>query len=122
MRTPKELKYTKTHEWILIDRNTAKVGITDYAQETMGDIVYISLPSVGDEVSVGDEICDIESVKAVSGSYSPLEGTVIAVNEDLEDDPGLINREPWDTWIFEAEFTALGDLMSAEEYDSLDKE
>lgn len=122
MATPKELKYTSTHEWVLIDGNKAKVGLTDYAQHSMGDIVFINLPEVGTSVTAGEAFCDIESVKAVSESYSPLDGKVLAVNSELEDTPELINSDPYTTWIAEIEFTATANLLTADEYDALDKE
>ena len=96
------LKYSKTHEWVdFIAPNRVRIGLSDYAQESMGDLVFVTLPEVGQEVSGGDVIGDVESVKAVSDLYSPVSGVVVAVNEDLEDQPELINEEPYSAWLFE---------------------
>ncbi len=104
MEIKKGLKYTKSHEWILESaQNTIKIGITDYAQEQMGDIVYVDLPTVGDGVSIGDVFTNIESVKAVSDVYSPVNGTISAVNEELIDAPESINSSPYDSWLAEIE-------------------
>lgn len=122
MKTPVELKIAKSHEWALVNGNKAKVGLSDYAQHAMGDIVFINLPEVGTSVTAGEAFCDIESVKAVSEAYSPVSGKIISVNSELEDTPELINSDPYGAWIMEVEFSALGDLMSAAEYDEMDKE
>jgi len=122
MTTPKDYKFNSSHEWAKIDGNKALIGISDYAQHAMGDIVFINLPEVGSKVSIGETLTDIESVKAVSEAYSPVEGTVIRVNEVLEDSPELINSDPYGAWIAEIEFVKEGDLMTADEYDAMDKE
>ena len=122
MATPQDYKFSTSHEWVKINGSKAVIGISDYAQHAMGDIVFINLPEVGAEVSVGDTLCDIESVKAVSEAYSPVSGTVTAVNTALEDAPELLNSDPYANWIAEIEFTELGELLSQEEYDALDKE
>lgn len=122
MKTPNNLKFSSTHEWIKIEGSKAKIGISDYAQNALGDIVFINLPDIDSELTIGETFCDVESVKAVSELYSPVNGKVIAVNEELEDNPELINSEPYDAWIIEVEFTKIGDIMTAEEYDILDKE
>jgi glycine cleavage system H protein len=122
MATPQDYKFRTSHEWVKINGKKAVIGVSDYAQHAMGDIVFINLPEVGSKFSVGDTLCDIESVKAVSEAYSPVTGIVTAVNTALEDAPELINSDPYANWIAEIEFTALGDLLSAEEYDALDKE
>lgn len=122
MATPQDYKFRTSHEWVKINGSKAVIGISDYAQHAMGDIVFINLPEVGAEVSVGDTLCDIESVKAVSEAYSPVSGTVSAVNTALEDAPELLNSDPYANWIAEIEFTELGELLSQEEYDALDKE
>lgn len=104
MNVPAELKYTKEHEWIKIDGNIATVGITDWAQGELGDIVFVELPSVGDDVAQMDTFGTIEAVKAVSDLYSPITGTVTEINSDLDDDPMIINRDPYgDGWMIRLE-------------------
>ena len=95
------LRYTDDHEWVTAKGDTLKVGITDYAQDQMGDIVFVEVPEVGDTLSKGDEFGTIESVKAVSELYLPISGEVVAVNEDLEDDPELVNKDPYKNWLVE---------------------
>ena len=116
---PAELQYSKEHEWIKSEgSNSAKVGITDFAQAALGDIVYIQLPKVGHEVKAGSVCGEVESTKSVSEIFSPLTGKVIAINSDLEKSPELINQDPYGAgWIAQIEFSAApGDLLSAEEY------
>ena len=104
MNTPDHLRYTKSHEWILFaDDGTAKVGLTDHAQEALGDLVFVNLPQVGDELTCGEALGDVESVKAVSDVYSPVSGIVKAVNEDLLDAPEAINADPYGAWLVEVE-------------------
>jgi glycine cleavage system H protein len=122
MATPSDCKFAKSHEWVRFDGNKAVVGISDYAQHAMGDIVFIDLPEVGSKLDIGDTLCDIESVKAVSEAYSPVKGVITAVNEALEDVPELLNSDPYGAWIAEIEYTGAGELMTAAEYDALDKE
>ena len=112
---PSHLQYTESHEWVSIEENSnARIGITDHAQEALGDLVYVELPAVGDEISQGDPCAVVESVKAASDIYAPLSGVVVAVNEDLESDPALINADPYgDGWLFELE------LIDTEELDGL---
>lgn len=118
-----ELKFTKSHEWVKIDGDKVKVGISEYAQGELGDIVFIDLPEESDEVTKGESFTDIESVKTVSELYSPVTGTVVAVNEDLEDSPEQINAAPYDAWIMEVtDITETADLMSEEEYQAYLKE
>ena len=121
MEFPEELKYTKEHEWVLIEAGTATVGITDYAQDQLGDIVFVELPAVGDKVSKEDAFGVVESVKAVSDIYAPLSGKVIEVNDDLPDDPEMLNEDPYgDGWIIRIELTdpdEIEDLMTAAEYE-----
>lgn len=120
MNIPENLKYLPTHEWVLIEGDKAKVGISDFAQHELGDVVYISLPEVGDDVTADESFADVESVKAASEVFSPVSGTVTAINEDLDSDAGLLNQDPYANWIMEVEFTALSDkLISAEEYSKL---
>ena len=117
MNTPENLKYAASHEWILIENGKAKIGLTDHAQDALGDIVFISLPEVGDRLSAGDVACDVESVKAVSDVYSPLGGVVTAVNDDLMDAPESINEDPYSAWIFELEdISGEGELLDAAAY------
>ncbi|HDO21009.1 MAG TPA: glycine cleavage system protein GcvH [Candidatus Bathyarchaeota archaeon] len=116
-----ELYYTKDHEWVKIVEEEAIIGITDYAQKELRDIVYVDLPEMGRKVKQGEKLCEVESVKAVSEIYSPVSGEVVEVNERLEDSPELINQDPYgDGWIAKLKPENLeGDvknLMNAEEY------
>lgn len=113
----KELKFTKTHEWVEINGNTALIGLSDYAANALGDIVYISLPNVGDKVSCDKSFSDVESVKSVSPIESPVCGTIVAVNDELADHPELINDAPYASWIIKVEFTKIGELMTKQQYD-----
>ena len=112
---PSHLQYTESHEWIGTEEDgIARIGITDHAQEALGDLVFVELPAVGDEISQGDPCAVVESVKAASDIYTPVSGTVVAINEDLETDPGLINADPYgDGWLFDIE------LIDDEELDGL---
>ncbi len=104
MLTPENLKYSKSHEWIeTLEGGAARVGITDYAQSQLGDIVFVNLPSPGDEVTAGGRLADVESVKAVSDIFSPVSGSVRAVNPELENAPEAINQKPYEAWICEIE-------------------
>jgi glycine cleavage system H protein len=119
--TPNELKYAKSHEWVrLEDDGTVTTGITHHAQEQLGDVVFVELPEVGTTLKVQDEAGVVESVKAASDIYAPVNGEVVAVNEVLGDDPELINKDPYGAgWIYKLRIeseTDLDDLMSAEEY------
>ncbi|MCL1999000.1 MAG: glycine cleavage system protein GcvH [Turicibacter sp.] len=115
---PKNLSYTKQHEWVSLADGTAKIGLTDYAQNAMGDIVYIGFPDIGDALTLGDSCCDIESVKAVSHIYAPVDGEISAINEALEDEPDLINKDPYNAWIIEASsITETADLMNHDQYE-----
>ncbi len=115
-----ELKYTDNHEWIKVDGDKITYGITDYAQDELGDIVYVELPIEGEEVEKGDVIGVVESVKTVSDLYAPVSGTITAVNTDLEGEPEKINEKPFgDGWIAKIEMddeSELDDLLTAEEY------
>lgn len=99
MNIPEELRYTKTHEWLRIEGNKGYVGITDFAQHHLGDLVFVELPETDAEVAAGDVLCSIESVKTASDIYSPVSGKVVEVNEDLENDAGLLNEDPYANWI-----------------------
>ncbi|MDN3607117.1 glycine cleavage system protein GcvH [Kaistella yonginensis] len=120
MNLPGELKYTKDHEWVKIDGNTATIGITDFAQGELGDIVFVDVDSVDDELSAGDVFGSVEAVKTVSDLFLPLGGTVSAFNTDLEDQPELLNTDPYGNgWIIQLEIAEGADyseLLSAEEY------
>ncbi len=120
MAVPNDLYYAKTHEWLKIDENIATVGITDFAQNQLSDITFVELPDVGREVEAGDEVAVVESVKAASDIYSPVAGTIVEVNVNLEDSPDMINASPYDAgWLFKIELRKEEDvdnLMSAEEY------
>jgi len=112
------LKYTNTHEWI-IDNNdgTFTLGITDHAQELLGDMVFIELPSIGDEVSSGSEFCVVESVKAASGVYAPSDLEVVEVNKSLEDEPELVNSSCYDDgWLVKFKSDDLGELLNSNDY------
>lgn len=118
---PEELRYTESHEWVSTERDgTVRVGITDHAQEALGDLVFVELPAIGDQIDQGDSCAVVESVKAASDIYSPLAGEVVAINEDLEGDPGIINNDPYgDGWLFALELSDssdLDDLLDSETY------
>ena len=119
---PADLKYTQSHEWVSREANgNMRIGITDHAQEALGDLVFVELPAVGDEVDQSDSVSVVESVKAASDIYSPITGEVVAINEDLEDDPALINSDPYgDGWLYEvapSDESELDDLLDAEAYE-----
>lgn len=120
MEVPEDLLYTKEHEWINIDGDEATIGITDYAQESLGDITFVELPTEGDVVEQFEEYASIESVKAASDIFSPMSGEIIGVNDDLNETPGLINKSPYDKgWIARVKLSDLeekSNLMTAEEY------
>ena len=120
---PAELKYVASHEWLrLEDDGTVTVGITEHAQDLLGDIVFVELPEVGDTVAADDEIAVVESVKAASDVYAPITGEIVAINESLEDEPEIINSDPYgDGWFFRIKPDNVDDyeaLLSAEEYQS----
>ena len=120
MNVLEELKYSKSHEWVkMVDENTALVGLSDYAQDALGDLVFVNLPEAGDEVTAGEAFADVESVKAVSDVYSPVTGTVEEVNEALLDAPESINESPYDAWLVNiGSVTDTEELMSAAEYEA----
>ena len=115
-----EKKYTKEHEWVEVNGDTATVGITNHAQESLGDIVFIDLPTVGKEVKSNEELCVIESVKAASDIYAPIDGEVIEINNNLNDDASIVNQDPEkDGWIFKmkiADPSQYNNLMTLDEY------
>jgi glycine cleavage system H protein len=120
MDVPEELRYSAEHEWVRVDGPRARIGITDYAQDALGDVVYVQLPAVGSAVVAGASCAEVESTKSVSEIYAPLSGTVVAVNTELEDTPEQVNREPYGRgWIFEIETADAGELsrlLDAEAY------
>lgn len=115
-----EKKYTKEHEWVEVDGDTATVGITNHAQESLGDIVFIDLPTVGKQVKSNEELCVIESVKAASDIYAPIDGEVIEINNNLNDDASIVNQDPEkEGWIFKMKISDLNqynNLMTLDEY------
>jgi glycine cleavage system H protein len=123
MEIPKGLKYSKEHEWVATEDTVATIGISDHAQDQLGEIVYIELPSVGDKISKDDPFGVIESVKAVSDIYAPVSGTVIEVNEDLPESPEVVNEDPYgDGWLVKVQMndpTDLDDLMDNNEYEEM---
>ena len=123
MNFPMELKYSKSHEWVkMLDDATALVGITDFAQSEMGDLVFINLPVVGDAVEKESTMCDIESVKAVSDVMSPVTGVIAEINEDLLDAPEKLNEDPYGSWIAKIEnITDTEDLLDAADYEAFTK-
>ena len=121
MAYPAGYKYTKEHEWISVEGTTGTVGITDYAQSSLGDIVFVELPTVGDELEAGKVFGSVESVKAVSDLYSPVSGTVTAINEALKDAPEKVNADANGAWIMKLtlkDSAELDKLLSAEEYEA----
>ena len=123
MDVPAELKYTKEHEWVKVDGNTAIIGITDYAQGELGDIVFVELPEIGAEVKQLDSFGTTEAVKAVSDMYSPVSGKVIGINSAVEEDPMVINRDPYgEGWMLKVEVSnpaELDQLLDADGYQKL---
>jgi glycine cleavage system H protein len=127
MTIPAELRYTAEHEWVAIDGLTASVGITDYAQNALGDVVYVSVPTPGTRVSAGAACGEVESTKSVSDIYSPVDGEVTEVNADIDDDPGLVNSDPYGAgWLMKVRLDDGGaepsGLLTAAEYAELTKE
>lgn len=119
MNVPGNLKYTETHEWVRIEGNKAYVGITDHAQEALGDIVFVEIPQPDEEVKKMEEIATIESVKAASAIYAPLSGTIAEANSELENTPELINRKPYEVFIFSinmADPAEADELLTADAY------
>lgn len=121
MNVPDDLKYTDSHEWVRQEGETCKVGITEFAQSQLADLTFVDLPGVGDTVSAGDEVAVVESVKAASDVYSPVDGEITAVNEDLTDSPETINEDPFGAgWLFEIKPAgSLDALLDAEAYKGL---
>lgn len=122
MKVLENLKYTASHEWIRVEGNTAWIGITDYAQNHLGTLVFVELPEVGDEVGKGSPLAVVESVKAASDVYTPLSGTITAINEALMDNPEQINQEPYESWLITLDVSKtaeLEELIGPAEYEEL---
>jgi glycine cleavage system H protein len=125
MAFPADYRYTREHEWIKVDGNQATIGITDYAQNSLGDIVFVELPKVGDEVSAGKTFGSVESVKAVSDLYAPASGKIVAINQDLATAPEKINSDAHGSWMLKIQLSNPGEvskLLSSEDYEKFVKE
>ena len=119
MLFPAEMKYSKDHEWMKEEDGVVVIGISDFAQDALGDVVFVNLPGEGDEVSAGEAFGDVESVKAVSDLVSPVTGTVCAVNENLLDEPEKLNKAPYDAWLIKVEnVTDTSDMLDAAAYEA----
>ena len=119
MLFPAEMKYSKDHEWMKEEDGVVVIGISDFAQDALGDVVFVNLPGEGDEVTAGEAFGDVESVKAVSDLVSPVTGTVCAVNEDLLDEPEQLNKAPYDAWLIKVEnVTGTEELLDAGAYEA----
>ncbi|MCQ6264102.1 glycine cleavage system protein GcvH [Fictibacillus sp. WQ 8-8] len=127
MNFPKELRYSEEHEWVKVeDGNKVRIGITDFAQDELGDIVFVELPEVGDEIKADEPFGSVESVKTVSELYAPISGKVVEINEDLDDSPELVNESAYEkAWMIVVEASDLSEtenLMTAEQYEEMTKE
>lgn len=123
MNTPKELRYSKDHEWVKVEGNKVTIGITEFAQSELGDIVFVEVPEVDAEISEGEPFGSVESVKTVSELYAPVSGKVVEVNEDLNDDPQFVNESPYEkAWMIVVELSdasQVDKLMTAEQYEEM---
>jgi glycine cleavage system H protein len=125
MKILKELLYTKNHEWVRVEDDKAYIGVTDYAQKHLGSIVFVELPEEGDELGANDSLATVESVKAASDVYTPISGEVLQINEELEDDPGLLNKDAYKNWVAVINIRnkdELKELLSPEDYEKVCKE
>jgi len=126
MSTPKELRYSEEHEWVKVEDGKARIGITHFAQSELGDIVFVELPQVGDEIKTNEPFGSVESVKTVSELYAPISGKVVEVNNGLEDSPEFVNESPYENaWMIVVEPTDLSEvdsLMTAEQYEEMTQE
>lgn len=124
--TPKELRYSEEHEWTLLEDGKVKIGITDFAQSELGDIVFVELPQVGDDIQTNEPFGSVESVKTVSELYAPISGKVVAVNSELEDSPEFVNESPYEkAWMIIVEPTDVNELdalLTAEQYEEMIQE
>ncbi|MBO4919838.1 MAG: glycine cleavage system protein GcvH [Erysipelotrichaceae bacterium] len=119
-KNPEELKYTKTHEWVKEEDGLYAVGLTDFAQDALGDIVFVNLPQVGDTVTAGEAFSDVESVKAVSDVFSPVSGVIAEVNEEILDNPALVNEDCYGAWLVKVgEVTGTEELLDAAAYEEV---
>lgn len=123
MNTPKELRYSEEHEWVKVEGDKMRVGITDFAQSELGDIVFVELPEVGDTITADEPFGSVESVKTVSELYAPISGTIVEVNEDLNDNPEFVNESPYEkAWMIVIEpsdASEIENLMTAEQYEEM---
>jgi len=120
MSVPSHLKYTSDHEWLAIDGDVATIGVTAFAADALGDVVYVNLPEVGSTVTGGDSCGELESTKSVSDLYAPVDGEVLEVNRAVVDEPGLLNLEPFERgWLFRIRVTGSADLLDAEAYETM---
>lgn len=123
MTAPKDLRYSEEHEWVKVEGNTVRVGITDFAQDELGDIVFVELPEIGTELKVNEPFGSVESVKTVSELYAPISGKVVEVNNELSDSPELVNQSPYDkAWFIvvePADSSELEKLLTPEDYNKL---
>ncbi len=126
MNIPKDLKYSQEHEWAKVEGNQVRIGITDFAQSELGDIVFVEFPEVGDQIEANEPFGSVESVKTVSELYAPISGKVVAINEELEDSPELVNESPYEkAWMIVIEPNDLSEvdkLLTADEYETMIKE
>ncbi|MDP4086349.1 MAG: glycine cleavage system protein GcvH [Bacillota bacterium] len=126
MTTPKDLRYTEEHEWVKVEGENVRVGITDFAQHELGDIVFVELPEVGDEITADEPFGSVESVKTVSELYAPISGKVVEINEELSDNPEFVNESPYEkAWMIVIEpsdSSEVDKLMTSEQYDEMIKE
>lgn len=126
MSTPNELRYSEEHEWVKTEGDKVRIGITDFAQSELGDIVFVELPAVGDKIKADEPFGSVESVKTVSELYAPINGTVVEVNEGLEDNPEFVNESPYEkAWMIVVEpqdISEIDNLMTSEQYDEMTKE
>jgi glycine cleavage system H protein len=111
LKVPEDIRYSNDHEWAKVVGDNVRIGVSDYAQDQMGDIVFVEMPEIGDTFAAGDEIGTLESVKAVSELYAPVGGEVVAVNEALSDSPELINQDPYGCWILELKLDNIVDMQ-----------
>ena len=123
MNIPKELRYSQEHEWARVEGNTVRIGITDFAQSELGDIVFVELPEVGAQLTANEPFGSVESVKTVSELYAPISGKVVAVNEELNDNPEYVNESPYDkAWMIiiePSDLSELDNLLTAEQYEQM---
>lgn len=126
VNTPKELRYSEEHEWVKVEGDKVRIGITDFAQSELGDIVFVELPEVGDDITADEPFGSVESVKTVSELYAPISGKVVEINEDLSDSPEFVNESPYEkAWMIVVEpsnIADVDDLMTAEAYEDMVKE